>query len=409
MTLKMNRNLFFLLFVCSISYAQMEQYNYKMELDGITDPWHKITLPNSVFEQVNNSLYDIRIFGINANNDTIEAPYLLKRKTKKTEDIVVSFKKLNETYTKGNYYITFEVPSDSSINLMELDFEQDDFDWKLKLEGSQNNNEWFEIVDDYRILSIKNKISNYKFTKISFPNSKYKYYRIHINTLKRPKLISAKLDLQKSTPANYRVFPTIDVQTNNNRSTKKTSIEITLEAPVPVSHISLDIQNSFDYYRPITIQYLTDSIKTEQGWKYNYRTLRKGTLSSMEKDGFAFESTILQKIKVIIINNDNVPLQINSVKVKGYVHEIVARFSEPANYYLTYGKRNPVKPNYDIAKFENSIPKNLTTLTLKDMVSIHKKNMETTEPLFKNKLWLWVVMGVIILVLGWFSIKMIKQ
>ena len=67
----------FLFFLGGFAYGQMDTYNYKMELGGISEPWHKIILPNAVFGQVANDLYDIRIYGISAANDTIEAPYLL--------------------------------------------------------------------------------------------------------------------------------------------------------------------------------------------------------------------------------------------------------------------------------------------------------------------------------------------
>ena len=409
MKLKMNRSLLLLLLVGSLCHAQMEEYNYKMELDGISDSWHSITLPNGLFEFVDNTLYDIRIFGINAKNDTIETPYLLKRKTRETANQTVAFKRLNESYRQGTYYVTFEVPTDAIVNHLELAFKQQNFDWRLRLEGSSDNKQWFEMTDDYRILSFKNEFSNYHYTKVSFPDSKYAYYRLKIKASERPELLNAQLDLQSITPAGYHNFTVKNTQINTNRTSKQTSIEVTLNRPVPTSFIAFDIQNNFDYYRPITIQYLKDSVATEQGWKYNYQTLRRGTLSSLEKEGFSFESTILQKLKIIIANHDNEPLAVNSVRVKGYVHELVARFSEPATYFLTYGSSNAVRPNYDISKFENSIPKNLKPLVLKTPQSIEKKPSEKTEPLFKNKLWLWIVMGLIILVLGWFSIKMIKQ
>ena len=38
-----------------------------------------------------------------------------------------------------------------------------------------------------------------------------------------------------------------------------------------------------------------------------------------------------------------------------------------------------------------------------------EKKASVTAPLFKNKAWLWAIMTLIILLLGWFSIKMIRQ
>ena len=72
MKVKVITSLSFMLFVCAISLGQMSEYNYKIELKGVTNDWHRIVLPNSVFEELDTSLNDIRIFGITAKNDTIE-------------------------------------------------------------------------------------------------------------------------------------------------------------------------------------------------------------------------------------------------------------------------------------------------------------------------------------------------
>ena len=77
--MKLTINIFtFLLFVYSLSFAQTEQYNYKRELKGISEQWHKIILPDEIFGKTSQNLSDIRIFGIKENFDTIEAPYLLQ-------------------------------------------------------------------------------------------------------------------------------------------------------------------------------------------------------------------------------------------------------------------------------------------------------------------------------------------
>ncbi len=150
-------------------------------------------------------------------------------------------------------------------------------------------------------------------------------------------------------------------------------------------------------------------METEKGWKYSYANLASGTLTSIEKKGFQFETTLAQKLRVIIENYDNRPLQIESAKAKGYIHELVARFSEPATYYLTYGNDQTKKPYYDIVQAATKIPDNLSRLTLRDVQEIPKKAAQTGSPLFENKLWLWGVMGLVILVLGWFTVRMMGK
>ena len=95
----------------------------------------------------------------------------------------VDFKLLNTTNNEQGYYFTMEVPTEEPVNELKLNFKQDNFDWLLSLEGSQNQQEWFRIVDDYRILSIKNPETNYQFTKVTFPNTKYRFFRFQIKLL----------------------------------------------------------------------------------------------------------------------------------------------------------------------------------------------------------------------------------
>ncbi|MBV1922793.1 MAG: DUF3999 domain-containing protein, partial [Flavobacteriaceae bacterium] len=91
------------------------------------------------------------------------------------------------------------------------------------------------------------------------------------------------------------------------------------------------------------------------------------------------------------------------------VHELVARFSEPAKYFLTYGNKNATSPNYDVGRFSDKIPGNLKPLKLLEQKSIKQEDEIKKEALFTNKLWLWIIMGLIILVLGGYSIKMLKK
>jgi len=408
-SMKLKINNFLLLFVCFYSYGQMDQYNYKRELQDVSNQWHTIDIPNALFSKISYNLSDIRIYGINAKNDTIEAPYLLRVLSEKTVSKEISFKIINNSHTKEGYYYTFKIPLEDTINQIKLDFKQDNFDWRITLEGSQDQQQWFQILNNYRILSIKNRQTDYQFTKINFPNSQYQYLRLLIKSKKKPALTTTKIRLDTVSDSNIRNYSLKNIKITERKSTKQTVIDVDLENPVPVSILTFNMADTFDYYRPITIKYLTDSVKTEQGWHHNYNILSSGTLSSMEKSKFKFDSTILQKLKIIIYNHDNEPLKIKSLEVKGYMHQVIVRFAKPATYYLTYGNNTIGKPSYDLNHLTNTIPATLTPITLKKEQVIDKKSMPVTEPLFKNKIWLWVVMGIIILVLGGFSLKMMRK
>lgn len=375
---------------CVLTYGQLDTYDYKMEVSGIKDQWHKIELLDSVFEEVSQSMNDLRIYGV-TETDTIEAPYIMKVGSGKHLRKAIDFKRLNEVSNANGYYFTYEISTSEAIDQIQLDFENENFDWKVVLEGSQNQNEWFTLLDDYRILSIKNAQTDYSFTNLDFLNSKYRYYRLLIKSKGKPVIKSAKISIDSNIEGRSKDY--IVGFMNIEEEGKSTILDIDFKKRLPISFLKINISDKVDYYRPFAIEYISDSVQTEKGWRYNYRNFSSGTLNSIEKNELVFPTTFAQKFRVTVQNRDNQPLQIESASAKGYVHELIARFTKPATYYLAYGKANARKPQYDISQAATKIPEDISVLTLGEVQSIPKKEVPTVAPLFENKLWLWVVMG----------------
>tara|TARA_R110002167_G_scaffold118440_4_gene295012 strand:+ start:591 stop:1823 length:1233 start_codon:yes stop_codon:yes gene_type:complete len=408
MMLKAKIFTFFLLLLFVSSFGQMQKYHYKRELYGHTQTWQKLILPNDLFEKLSPDLSDIRIFGITDTNDTIEAPYLMQIKSEKKVATYYNYKILNISQNEKGYYFTIEIPDKEPINQLQLDFKQFNFDWRISLEGSQNQQEWFAIVDDYRILSIKNAQTFYQFTSVNFADSNYRFFRLLIKSKEKPDIKTVSVSDTKFINGIYNGYDIKTLTVSKNKQQQSTDIDIELYKKVPVSYIKLKVNASFDYYRPITLQYILDSIKTKKGYLYNYRTLTEGTLNSVENNEFKFENTVAKKIKISIKNQDNQPLTINNVIVKGNVYELAVRFTQPAAYFLTYGNPFVYSPNYDIERFISEEPETMPALTLGPEQVIEKAEKSSRLPLFENKIWLYGIIIVMILLLGWFSLKMMK-
>ena len=405
------RILCFLLFTTtyfSLS-AQLKEYKYKREIQGVSNVWHKIILPDEIFGKTSQDLADIRIFGLTPNNDTIEIPYILRLTKGKTSTKEVAFKMLNTSHTDKGYYFTFEIPTEEIVNEIKTDFSKQNFDWRITLEGSHNQTEWFTIVENYRIVSIKNKLTDFRFTTITFPNSKYRFFRLFINSKDNPGLKVASIVQHESINGLYKKYNIQNITVKENKKSKQTEIDVTLQLSVRINTVNIVVSDSFDYYRPVTIKYLKDSFKTELGWKYNYARLTSGYLNSIEGNEFRFSNTTVKKLKIVIDNGSNIPLTIDTVKVKGYIHELVARFTEKATYFLAYGNNNAVKPNYDIEHFVDKIPGAITQVNLGNELMIEKEKQQEQSPLFENKMWLWGIMLVIIILLVWFTMKMMRN
>lgn len=404
--MKPNALYFFLLFLpCSI-FAQLSDYDWKVPLGKTSDTWHTVPLPVQVFENTKNDLSDIRIYGVR-ENDTLEVPFVLQSSAPNGIAETVDFKLLNSTFNENGYFFTYAIPTDQAINRIALSFENANFDWQVALEGSHDQNQWFTILEDYRMVSIKNSQTSYTFTDLKFPEAKYAYFRIFIKADEKPELTGSKIVLNKVIPGSLVDYPTAAYTISQDG--KATLIEIDLKRRLPVSYLKVNVMDAYEYYRPMSVSYVSDSVETEKGWKYTYRNLFTNTLTSLDDAGFTFGNTLMRKLKIRIENYDNPPLKIGTTAIKGYSYKLLGRFTEPADYYLVYGNATASEPLYDLQQVGFQLPANASTLVLGSPEKIDRPVVLEQAPLFENKWWLWGIMGLIILVLGASTLKMMKE
>ncbi len=390
-------------------FAQEYKFNYQRELKGITDTWHTIEVPTEVYSKINSDFSDIRIIGITASRDTIEAPYIVKEHADVFKNNRISFNRINEVNNKQGYFYTFELPSTKTLNSVELDFETHNFNWQVTLEGSQNQQEWFTILNKSRIVGIENDFTSYKFTALKFKNVSYKYLRLKIPTATNPLLKKVIIEEQKVINGVYNEPNISQFKVVEKKNLNQTEVLVSLKQMMPISFINLQLKGSINYYRPIKVEYANDSIKNNTGWHYLYKHLFNSTLSSLNKDGFHFSNRTLKYLRITIDNADNEPLHFSSIKLHGNPHSLVVRFTKPATYYWVYGNSQAYVPNYDITRFEENIPEKNQILQVGNEQHIEQIKEKETDPLFKNDLWLWAIMILVIFILGWFSFKMLKN
>ncbi|WP_324372529.1 DUF3999 family protein [Pedobacter sp.] len=410
MMLKLKINVFLLcmMLVLGLS-AQTDRYKYKRAISGVTSTWHTVQLPDQLLKNIQPGFRDIRIFGI-SGKDTLEIPYILKQRADKISSTKIDFKQLNQTVNENGYYFTFQSPAVNTINQISLSFKQANFDWKANLEGSNDNKEWFKILNDYRILSIKNNDTDYEFTRLNFPDAKFQYFRVLLKSPVPPVLVSAKIAKTDTVKGVYKNISHRPFRITKDVVTKASIIDVTLDGLVPVSYLKINAQSDFDFYRAVKIEYATDSFKTDKGIQYNYSDLYEGTITSLEKPEFSFNNTIASRLRITIQNNDNKPLRISLLELKGNIYELIARFDDQKYVYaLYYGNPDVPAPSYDIEKFEQKIPGDLSAVAVGEQQNNPAYTVRTETPLFENKAWLWGLMAVIIVLLGWFSFKMLKN
>ncbi|MBK7707289.1 MAG: hypothetical protein IPJ30_16460 [Acidobacteria bacterium] len=204
----MNRKLFIILvLVCSVLvFAEIDNFALRREIRDATTGWARIILPDQIYAKLSGSMTDLRITGVRPNGERFEVPYILRPVSESSEK-PLEFKVLNQVAGDGGRFITFEVPTAEALNLIDLTFSQENFDWRIRLEGSADQKEWMKILDDYRIVAFKNKFTSYSFTTLRFPDAKFKYLRLFIPTRDDPKFTRAALIERRTDALAKRVYP----------------------------------------------------------------------------------------------------------------------------------------------------------------------------------------------------------
>jgi hypothetical protein len=395
---------FFLITLTTPAWAQQD-FDYRRQITGIDKPdWYTITLPPESFSRINRDFSDLRLYSF-VGKDTTEIPYLVKIMADDSREQSFQIPVLNRSRKEGALFLTFELEKDQKVNSIDLNFQQDNFFAFAKLEGSNNQSDWFEIIDGQRLLSIKNENSNFKVQSVNFPVSQYRFLRATINSDTKLTFLNATLRNTQVTKGNYSIAP-LTFTTREEKKLKQTIIDVKLANYVPVSHFQIDVAANTDYHRSFQLDYVADSTNTPKGWIKNYQQFYNGYLTSYTPNHFDVTYDLTKELRITINNLDNAPLSIRGVVVSGPEVRVVANFASKDSY-LYYGKPDASKPSYDITYFQEKIPPTLATASLRPEENI-KEPVEKKSPLFENQLWLWVAMIVVIGVLGFFTLRMMK-
>ncbi|HNU08031.1 MAG TPA: DUF3999 family protein [Pyrinomonadaceae bacterium] len=401
----MNRNALILLvlFAAMAVSAEIANFALKREIVGAETGWRKIVLPDDIYAKVSGGMTDLRIAGERANGERFEVPYLL-RQTAEAKEATVDFKTVNQVAGDGGRLITFEVPTAETVNQIDLSFGLENFDWRVRLEGSSDQKQWFKILEDYRIVAFKNKFTSYTFTTLRFPDAKYKYLRLFIPVKKDPGFGRASIMRTVSNREARRRYPVKSFKVTEDKTFRVSVIDVELENKVPLDFLKVNVADKIDFYRPISVEYVAGSNADNQPV---YTRGAADIVSSFDPNGFRFPVFVADKLRISVSNQDNPPLTFESFEIAGTTYELVAQFPESAKYILLYSKPDTPKPQYDLANFKDKVPDGLPELTLGPQ-QINDDYSPAGSPV-SSPIWLWPVMIVAIAIMGFFAFRMLRK
>ena len=115
-----------------------------------------------------------------------------------------------------------------------------------------------------------------------------------------------------------------------------------------------------------------------------------------------------QQMQIAIDNEDNAPLALGSLHVFQLKRYLIIWLAAKEEYVLKIGKKNLPAPNYDLRFFADSIPGQMPSLALGEVL-LDKKQVEAGRTIFNSKNFIWSAIVIVALLLGYMAVKMAKD
>jgi len=407
------RLLFFLVFAMNLStqaFAQFGDCLYQHELEQPTNLIHEVKLPPTAFAKINGGLYNFRIYGVVEGGDTLEMPYAYPNLG--AMDVSLSLKQLNAGQTTLGNRFTYELETADQISTLHLEIANKDFEGQVTLEGADRLGDWQQILSDYRIIDLSSNGGSYRFTTLKFRPSVYKYYRITIRGIEKLELHDVTTSRQQTTTSDTIRFAGLMKRMKPIPAFPQTSVyQLDLPESVLVDHLRFSIADTLRYVRFVEVQILLDSVKQGEKFRYRYRTIGSGSISSLDPNQpFGFVATVAKRLRILVHNQDNQALDISEIEAGVQEPRINARFAGADHYFLSYGCESLRRPQYDIANELADMKGRPPTLALAPLNSfVMLSPSDSVEGLFGDPLWFYGALVLVAGLLGWMAIGMMKK
>lgn len=392
--------------------AQLNTYDYYREIKPVSENgFYKLKIGSGVIDRPGH----YRVFEI--GKDTLEVPHIIEEYDNSTYDKSY-FRYLNivdKSYIANkSSCATLVVDSGLTYSSVYLNFSAPEFFKNVTLEGSDDNKNWKTIIENEKVFHyFRPPFDHYYRNKISFTPVTFKYLRVITEDNDSPKLdiSSAYIPLtEEVSNGDGELLPTGLIRTEDKEK-KQTVIECSFRRMYFIGCLQIKVENEMPYRREVEVEFLTQNTGNDKWVVFGRSVISSSSSNKIYFKNYSSRDENFKTIKmrIIIHNLDDRPL--GNIAIDAFTHEEIlkCKLEKDKKYVLAYGKNNDALPQYDLQYFKNAIPLNLKYVETDAEKKISHATPEVKEPLFGNKLWIWIALTAGVLLIGIFTLKLLKQ
>ena len=374
-----------------------QAYHNQSAIDKVDKAgFYSIAITPSMSRFIKKDFTDIRIIDDNSS----PVPYILQSKVPSLQPNV--FKSLpiirNQLVDSGKSELVIENGSAEVINIVGLHIKNTEVNRTFDVSGCNDKKQWFTIIENLNI-GRNNPIGDDSYMEnINLPASHYRYLKLVIYNGKNDPLNIVGAGTYVTTtdplPANLILNPTL--RYNRKDSTNKISY-LVIKNPdhFHIDHMMLKVRGPRFFKRQLDI--------SSSG-----QLLGNFLIASDSISQFALPMSNDSVFFVRIYNEDNPPLNIDSIFTFQSEEKIIAYFEPGKNYQLQLTNSDAKAPRYDLENFKEKIPPDVPELKLSAISPVSTPLIQKSKEIF-TQVWIWPVMVTVLLVLILFTVRLVKD
>ncbi|WP_103913571.1 DUF3999 family protein [Halpernia humi] len=384
-------------------FAQIERAPLQMtENSG----FHQIVLSPEIRSASLNNLDFIRIF----DSKNTEVPYVVlntQTSTKSSKNFEILSKNSIPNVSTSIVVLNKDLEKLDELNLK---IANTDVVKTYNISGSNDQKEWFGLVDNQTISNLSDENSTFVLRRFSFPLNQYKYLKFTF--IDKKSLPVNILEASSETSFQNNSAPIIlrnssqSISTNTER--KQSIIKLKFRKPQVIDEIRFNISAPNFYLRNAEI-----SIPKTIVFKGKTQTLIESVgliqISSKSENTFKISEIFTDELTITIDNQDNLPLEIENVNLYQNPISILVDLKKHEKYAIIINPKLS-KPQYDLANVGLNFNQNFPIAKVNSLEKIEKITTKNAEKSFwQTALFMWICILVAILVIGFFAISMVKD